>query len=255
MCPVSVVIMAKNEAAVIGETLQSIAGFTDDIVLVNNNSTDETVSIAEHFGCRVINATWQGYGPTKNLGIDAAKYDWILSLDADERPDKALLHQIANIDFGNETIAYDLNFKTYFGKKQIRFGEWGVDHHVRLVNRKQTRWSDDEVHEQLVIPAGVTIQKLGGAVHHYTIADEASLRDKFIRYAELNALKYHGTKKASAIKIWGAPAFSFLKNYIFKLGFLDGTEGYTIAKLSAYYTWLKYSRLKQLSKTNTGIRI
>jgi glycosyltransferase involved in cell wall biosynthesis len=247
--------MAKNEAEAIGTTLQSVHGFTDDIVLVNNESTDETVKIATEFGCRVINTAWKGYGPTKNLGIDAAKYDWILSLDADERPDKELLNHIAHIDFNNPSIAYDLRFKTYFGDKQIKFGEWGVDHHVRLVNRKWTRWSDDEVHEKLVIPSNITIRKLEGAVHHYTISGEAALKEKFIRYAELNALKYHGSKKASTIKRWGAPAFSFLKNYFFKLGFLDGNEGLTIARLSAYYTWLKYSRLKQLSKTNNGTGI
>jgi glycosyltransferase involved in cell wall biosynthesis len=255
MCPVSVVIMAKNESTVIGMTLRSITGFTDDIILVNNASTDETVTIAEQFGCRVINAIWQGYGPTKNIGIDAAKYDWILSIDADERPDKELLKNISLIDLSDTAKAYDLNFKTYFGEKQIKFGEWGIDHHVRLVNRKFVRWSDDEVHEKLIIPSNVSIHKLKGSVHHYTVGSKEELMEKFIRYAELNAQRYHSSKNASLLKIWGAPAFSFLKNYILKLGFLDGNEGFTIAKLSAYYTWLKYSRLKQLSKNNNGIRI
>jgi glycosyltransferase involved in cell wall biosynthesis len=248
MCPVSVVIMAKNEAGIIGKTLSCIAGFTDDIVIIDNGSTDETVDIAKQFGCRVISSSWLGYGPTKNIGIDAAKYDWILSIDADECPDKKLLGEISNIDFTYTATAYDLDFKTYFGDKRIRFGEWGHDHHVRLVNRKYVRWSDDEVHEVLQIPPNVTIQKLNGSVHHFTIAGKEELRAKFIRYAELNAQRYHGNKKASVLKTWGSPAFSFLKNYIFKLGFLDGNEGFIIARLSAYYTWLKYSRLKQLYK-------
>lgn len=248
MCPVSVVIMAKNEAGIIGRTLGCIAGFTDDIVVIDNGSTDETAAICRQFGCRVIETAWLGYGPTKNIGIDAAKYDWILSLDADECPDKKLLGEIAGIDFSNTATAFDLQFKTYFGEKRIRFGEWGHDHHVRLVNRKHVRWSDDEVHEILLVPQDVTVQKLRGAVHHYTIAGAAELKAKFTRYTALNAQKYHGNKRASVLKTWGSPAFSFLKNYIFKLGFLDGSEGFIIAKLSAYYTWLKYSRLKQLYK-------
>ncbi len=240
--------MTKNEAAIIGRTLKAISGHTDDIVMVDNGSTDETVSIADSFGCRVIKTNWQGYGPTKNIGIDAAKYDWILSLDADEIPDAELLQEISKINFTDAEKAYDLNFKTYFGEKQIRFGEWGVDHHVRLVNRKFVRWSDDEVHEKLILPENVQVEKLKGAVHHYTINSKEELKAKFIRYAELNAQRYHGSKKASALKVWGSPAFSFLKNYIFKLGFLDGAEGFTIAKFSAHYTWLKYHRLKQLSR-------
>lgn len=246
MCPVSVVIMTKNEAAIIGRTLEAVQGFTDDIIIVDNGSTDNTIAIAERFNCNIIKTHWQGYGPTKNIGIDAAKYDWILSLDADEIPDAALLSSISKIDFNNAEKAYDLNFKTYFGEKQIHFGEWGVDHHVRLVNRKLVRWSDDEVHEKLLIPSNVLVAKLKGSVHHYTIGSKEELKKKFIRYAELNAQRYHGKKNASALKIWGAPAFSFVKNYVFKLGFLDGDEGLTIAKLSAYYTWLKYSKLKQL---------
>jgi len=249
MCPVSVVIMTKNEAAIIGRTLQALTGFSDDVVIVDNGSTDETISVAEGFGCRVINTNWQGYGPTKNIGIDAAKYDWILSLDADEIPDAELLKEITKINFSEAEKAYDLNFKTYFGEKQIRFGEWGVDHHVRLVNRRFVRWSHDEVHEKLILPDHIKIEKLQGAVHHYTISGKEELKAKFIRYAELNAQKYHGSKKTSLLKIWGSPAFSFAKNYLFKLGFLDGTEGFIIAKLSAYYTWLKYKRLKQLYRS------
>jgi glycosyltransferase involved in cell wall biosynthesis len=248
MCPVSVVIITRNEADIIGKTLQTISGFTDDLVIVDSGSTDETLSIAASFNCHIIETNWQGYGPTKNIGIDAAKYDWILSLDADEIPDQKLLTEIRSIDFSAVGKAYDLDFKTYFGEKQIRFGEWGIDHHVRLVNRNRIRWSDDEVHEEWLMPNDVTVEKLKGAVHHYTIKNAVDLKKKFIGYAELNAIRYHGNNRSSSFRLWGSPAFSFLQNYFLKLGFLDGYEGFTIAKLSAYYTWLKYYRLKQLNK-------
>jgi (heptosyl)LPS beta-1,4-glucosyltransferase len=240
--------MTKNEADIIGKTLQSLRDFTDDIVIVDNGSTDQTMAVSRSFNCHIIETIWQGYGPTKNIGIDAAKHDWILSLDADEVPDEKLLKSISGIDFDKTDKAYDLNFKTYFGEKHIKFGEWGIDHHIRLFNRTLIRWSNDEVHEQLIIPANVSIEKLTGAVHHYTIKNAVELKEKFIKYAALNAKKYHGNKRSSVIKMWGSPAFSFIKNYLFKLGFLDGNEGFTIAKLSAYYTWLKYYRLKQLNK-------
>ncbi|MCE3283343.1 MAG: glycosyltransferase family 2 protein [Chitinophagaceae bacterium] len=152
MVPVSVVIMTKDESAILGKTLQSVGGLTDDIVIVDNGSTDGTVSIARSFGCRVIETEWLGYGLTKNKGIDTAKYDWILSLDADECPDATLLQAISHINFSETGVAYDLDFKTYFGNKRIKFGEWGVDHHIRLVNRQRIRWTDDKVHEQLRVP-------------------------------------------------------------------------------------------------------
>lgn len=250
MCPVSIVIMTKNESEIIGRTLQAVREFTNDIIIVDNGSTDTTIPVAETFNCHIIKTEWHGYGPTKNIGIDEAKYDWIFSIDADEIPDVELLNEISTIDFDDATKAYDINFKTYFGNKQIRFGEWGIDHHIRLVNRRFVRWSDDEVHEKLMIPSAVRIQKLKGAIHHYTIRNKKELKAKFIRYAELNAQNYFTEKNASVFKVWGSPAFSFIKNYIFKLGFLDGTEGFVIAKLSAYYTWLKYYRLKQLYKNN-----
>lgn len=249
MCPVSVVIMAKNEADIIGRTLQSLSGFTDDIVLLDNGSTDKTVEIASQSGCRVIHTDFIGYGPTKNKGIEAAKYDWILSLDADECPDRTLLDAIAGIDFANSEIVYDLDFKTYFGEKRIRFGEWGVDHHIRLVNRQQVRWSEDEVHEKLLVPDTLEVKRLKGSVHHYTVDNAEELKEKFVRYAELNARRYHGSRSASSFKRWVSPVFGFLKYYIFRLGFLDGNEGFTIAKLSAYYTWLKYYRLHQLNRS------
>lgn len=251
MCPVSVVIITRNEAAILGKTLQSLTGFTDDIVIVDSGSADETLSIARSFGCRIIQTEWKGYGPTKNIGIDAAKYDWILSIDADEIPDKLLLNSISKIDFADASKAYDINFKTYFGSKQIRFGEWGIDHHVRLVNRKFVRWSDDEVHEKLLLPGNIKVENLNGAIHHYTITTEDELRSKFIKYAALNAQRYYTKKKASSIKMFVSPVFGFFKNYLLKLGFLDGKEGFIIARLSAYYTWLKYKKLKQLRNNGT----
>lgn len=248
MWPVSIVIMTKNEAKNIGRTLQSVAGRTDDIVIVDNGSTDATLEIARTHGCRIIETEWKGYGATKNIGIQAAKYDWVFSLDADECPDEKLLQEIGNIDFSDLSKVYAINRKAYFGDKLIRFGEWGgKDRHVRLAS-KEVRWSHDEVHEKLVVPAHLKIITLAGSVHHYTIDSEAALKEKIIRYAELSAHRYFGKKKVPAFKLWLAPAFGFIRNYIVQLGFLDGREGFIIAKLSAYYTWLKYYRLKQLYK-------
>ena len=248
MVPVSVVILAKNEARSIGRTLQSLNRFTDDIVIVDNGSTDETISIARSFGCRVIETSWLGYGPTKNQGIRAAKYDWIFTLDADEVPDQEVLQDISRHPLSDGRCVYESKFRTYFGDKWIRFGEWGRDEAIIVFNRCYVQWSDEPVHETLKLPEDARVIRLKGAIHHYTINNEHELREKFSRYAALNAQKHRDARRSPLLKMWFAPAFNFVKNYVFRLGFLDGNEGFIIAKQSAYYTWLKYHLLRQVAR-------
>ncbi len=250
MAPVSVVLIAKNEAHVIGKTIKVIQRFTDDIIVVDSGSTDGTQAIVQNLNARLIETAWVGFGLTKNIGIAAAKYDWILSIDADEIPDEILLKSIAKLQLKNASVVYKINFKTYFGKKLIRFGEWGKDAHVRLFNRTTVKWNDANVHEQLVLSKNVVVKNTEGYIHHYTMKDTAEFTQKMTQYALLNAERYYlQGKKAGWIKRTVSPAFSFLLNYFFKLGFLDGREGFLIAKVNAWYTHLKYARLYELTKS------
>src|SRR5471030_1458777 len=104
---------------------------TDDIVVVDNGSTDNTLDIAKMHGCRVFQYSWDGYGANKNKGIEVANYDWILSIDADEVPDMELVNSIHNLWLRNTETVYNIKFRSYFGEKRIRFGTWGRDHHIR----------------------------------------------------------------------------------------------------------------------------
>lgn len=249
MTAVSVVIITKNEAPVLEQTLQAVATFTNDIVIVDSGSTDGTTNIAERMGARVIRTEWLGFGATKNLGVDAARYNWILSIDADEQPDLHLLEAIKHLDLSSTKVVYRLMFKTYLGKKLILHGEWGKDAHVRLFNREFVRWNDAEVHEQLIIPTATITRTLPGFIHHFTVKDVADYMTKMTRYAVLSGDKYFKQgKKASWVKRYLAPEFSFMRNYIFKLGFLDGWEGYLIARVTAHYTLAKYARLHELNR-------
>jgi glycosyltransferase involved in cell wall biosynthesis len=244
---VSVVIIAKNEAHIIGQTLQSLQGLTDDVVVVDNGSTDDTIDICSQAGAVVIKTAWQGYGPTKNTGIKAAKYDWILSLDADEAIDETLKAAIRKINTADEQKVYNLTFKNFFCGKWLRYGEWGSDRHIRLFNRKWVQWDAAAVHEQLLLPPQAAIVNLPGNVLHYTVNSMQDYMEKTERYARLNAAKYFEQgKKSSLVKRWLSPAFSFVQNYLFRLGFLDGREGYITAKTTARYTFLKYAYLKEL---------
>lgn len=245
----SVVIIAKNEADIIGNTLQSLQGLTDDIVIVDSGSTDDTVSIGKQFSASIIETGWQGYGPNKNKGINAAKNDWILNLDADEAIDEELKKYLLTLELANDNIVYEVNFKNFFCGKQIRFGEWSGDKHVRLFNRTKTKWNDAAVHESLLLPPGVQTKSLKGNILHHTSNSIDDHISKTIAYAKLNAEKYfRQNKQAGFFKLRVAPGLTFFQHYILRLGFLDGWEGYFIAKTTAWYTFLKYSYLREMNR-------
>ncbi|HTH82301.1 MAG TPA: glycosyltransferase, partial [Mucilaginibacter sp.] len=121
---------------------------------------------------------WDGYGANKNKGIEAAKYDWVLSIDADEIPDDELTKAIHDIDFKNVETVYDIKFCSYFGGKPIRFGSWGRDHHVRLFNRTFVKWSETMVHETLVLPSFIQKKRIDGAIHHYSVKNVQEFDNK-----------------------------------------------------------------------------
>ncbi|MBS1509649.1 MAG: glycosyltransferase family 2 protein [Bacteroidetes bacterium] len=246
---VSVVIITKNEAHIIGTTLQSLQGITDDCIIVDSGSTDDTVTICKKMGCKVIETTWDGYGPNKNKGIDAAQYDWILNLDADEALDETLKAAIQQLNLADSNTVYNFKFKNFFCNKWIRFGEWSGDWHIRLFNRKAIRWNDAAVHEGLTLQPQTKVVQMPGHVLHYTTNSMDEYISKTMAYAKLNAEKYHQQgKKAGFIKTRIAPGLNFFQHYILRLGFLDGWEGYLIAKTSAWYTFLKYSFLRAMNK-------
>jgi len=248
MQKISVVIVCKNEANVIGETIASFAGLTDDIIVYDNGSKDGTQEIVKKSNAKLFEGSWEGFGKTKNKANELAKYDWILSLDADEAIDQELKKNLLQFDLADEKKVYQLKFKNFFGNKWLRFGEWGTDKHIRLFNRKQAKWNDAEVHEAILLPEEVKVITVKGYVLHKTAPDSITYENKMKKYAQLNAKKYFQQGKSSnKLKIYLAPAFSFIKNYIFKFGFLDGKEGFDCARINALYTFIKYKKLKKLT--------
>ena len=247
MKQISVVIVCKNEAGVIGATLQNLHGLTDDIIVFDNGSTDDTVSIVRQFNVKLHQGSWEGFGKTKAKANNLAKYDWILSLDADEQVDEELKFSLLKFEPDSDKIVYDLKFKNYLGHKLIKYGEWGNDFHIRLFNRNIVQWNNELVHETLLLPPNVKVEKMKGTIVHQTMNDLNEYAQKTVHYAMLSAEKYYlQGKRPSWFKINLSPVFNFLNYYILKLGFLDGFEGYVCAKMTAHYTFLKYARLKEL---------
>ena len=231
----SIVIVCRNEEGSIERVLKSIAGLTDDVLVYDNGSTDNTIPILHKYGVRVHQGEWLGYGKTKGLAVSLAKYDWVLNIDADEALNEELQNSLRSIALTDNKIAYEIKFKNFLGDKHLRWGEWGNDKHIRLFNRNTINWNEAAVHEELIIPSFVLIKKLPGAVLHRTMNDTAEYSSKMVKYALLNADKYFRLgKKSSWIKRYISPKFSFAKHYIFQAGFLDGWEGLLSARMTAF---------------------
>lgn len=246
---ISVVIICRNEAHIIARTIAAAQKVSDDVVVVDSGSNDGTQQIVKSAGARLIEMDWQGYGINKNKGVAAARHDWILSIDADEIPDEELTGVLNRFSFAGVDIVYNIRFRAFLGDKMIRFGEWSNDQHIRLYNRTRIAWNEVAVHEGLIFPEGTRIVTIRGYIHHYTSRNIHDFAAKQVHYAMLNAQKYYQQgKKASWLKCRVAPRFSFFKNYVLRLGFLDGEAGYTVARMNAWYTWLKYVRLRELNK-------
>lgn len=247
MYKISVVIICKNEEGSIEKVLQSLQGLTDDVVVYDNGSTDSTIEKIRRFPVNLQQGHWEGFGQTKRKATSFARYNWILSLDADEAVDDQLKQSLMALSLEDDQVVYDIAFRNFLGDKYLRFGEWGGDHHIRLYNRTIVNWDDAPVHEQLLIPAGVSVIKLKGYVLHQTVKDMPDYSRKMTHYAMLNAEKYFRRgKKASWFKIRLSPGFTFIHYYLLRLGFLDGYPGYVCAKMTAWYTFLKYTRLREL---------
>ena len=245
---ISVVIICKNESMRIAKCIQSVSSISDDIVVYDSGSTDGTQQKIKDSGARLIEGEWLGFGLTKKRATEMAKHDWILNLDADEIPDEILQQSLRHISLDDPSIVYELKFKNFLGDKHLRFGEWGNDKHIRLFNKTKVQWNEAKVHESLDMADDVKVKNVPGYVLHYTVKNVADYAAKTIRYGLLNAEKYQQAGiKSSLIKIYLAPVFAFIKYYIFFLGFLDGVAGLTCARMTAFYTFVKYTRLKELN--------
>ncbi len=246
----SAVVIAKNEEKKIGKCIDSLKKVSDDIVVVDAYSTDATKQICLSKGVRFFERNWEGYAKAKNFGNQQAKYDWIISLDADECLSDDLVESIKDIFEHHKPVfdAYELPFITNFCGRWVYYGGWNPEAHIRIFNKQLISWNPDAVHEYLSIQPTHQIKSLKGYVYHYTVDSLAVFYAKTDQYSTLFAKKqYLAGKKAGYVKIFLSPAVRFIREYFFQLGFLDGKIGFIIASENARYTYLKYRKLQEMS--------
>jgi glycosyltransferase involved in cell wall biosynthesis len=281
----SVVIITVNEEANISRTLASVKPLVADgkgeIIVVDSGSTDRTVEIAKSFGAKVFVEEWKGYAAQKNSAIDKAKGDWILSLDADEELSSNLAAEItaaltdqslrennqgvpdcatdrlqailevqrdSGIPLSRFTFGYWLRRNNFFLGRWIKHGGFWPDPKMRLFRRGAGRFEDRSVHEDVRLegPQGT----LDNALIHHSYPTLSDYIDHMNRYSSLGAemVAAKGRVRFSFVNIVLRPMFSFIYNYFFRLGFLDGREGLLLHLYHGVYVSWKYAKAWELSR-------
>jgi glycosyltransferase involved in cell wall biosynthesis len=277
----SVVIITLNEEANLARTLESVkpllAEGKAEIIIVDSGSTDRTVEIAKSFGAKVFAEEWKGYAAQKNSAIDKATGDWILSLDADEAVDSDLVDALTgqandSLPRGSHPREWCLTVgqtgqteeflkgrpagflvrrKNCFMGRWIRHGGFWPDPKLRLVRRGRGRFENRAVHENIRVN-GPTKTISYGAILHHAYPTLANYIDHMNRYSSLGAemvvAKQNGKVRFSVINIVLRPLATFLYNYFFRLGFLDGREGLLLHLYHAVYVSWKYAKAWELAR-------
>jgi glycosyltransferase involved in cell wall biosynthesis len=242
MLPVSVVIISKNEALAIADCLASVAGLADEIVVLDSGSTDGTREICAAQGARVIDADWLGFGPQKNLAVQAARNDWVLCLDADERLSAELSASIAATLAAPAHGAYRCARRNRFLGRYLRHGEGYPDWSLRLFDRRVAHWSSDAVHEKVLCTAPVG--RLAGDLLHESAETLEAYLAKQNRYTSLAAAAFDG-KPVSAARLVLSPLVRFVKFYLLRGGFRDGLPGLVHIAIGCFNSFVKYAKIRE----------
>jgi glycosyltransferase involved in cell wall biosynthesis len=244
---ISAIVITLNEEQNIADALRSL-GWADEIIVVDSESTDRTVEIARKFTERIIVRAWPGYSAQKNFAAEQARFDWIFSLDADERVSDELARAIEQLKQTDEPTAagFEMPRLAHYLGRWIKHSGWYPDHKLRLYDRRRGRWRGDYVHEGIDLDGKV--ERLKGDLLHYTVRDASDHHLRIDRYTTLAARQSHAQgKRASVGAIMVAPLATFIRSYVFKLGFLDGLQGLAIARFAAHYAFLKNLKLWEMS--------
>lgn len=242
MIKLSVVVITYNETLQIGRCLDSVKDVADELIVVDSFSTDDTVQIAESKGALVFQHPFEGHIQQKNYALTKARFDFILSLDADEALDENLKKSILMIKSNWTRDAYYCNrFNNYCGY-WVKYCGWYPDRKLRVFNRTKGQWTGMNPHDRYELFEGSNdIEVLNGNILHYSYSNVAQHIQQMKYFAKIAAKElYANQKKYAWFHMLANPLIHFIKSYILKRGFLDGWRGIQICSISSYGTFLKY---------------
>jgi glycosyltransferase involved in cell wall biosynthesis len=241
----SVTVIARDEAENIARALESVT-WADELIVVDAQSTDQTAAVARRFTDRVVVREWPGYIAQKNYAASLARHDWILSLDADEVVTPALAEEIrTTLAEAPAAAAYRMPRVTWHLGRWIRTTDWYPDYQLRLYDRRAARWAGRYVHESVTVDG--SIGALRSELQHYpyrNISDHLETIDRYTTYAA-RQMRESG-QRSNILQIAGHPPLAFLRNYLARGGIRQGTAGFVISTLNAYYVFLKFAKLREL---------
>jgi len=244
--PLSIAIITYNEADRISHCLKSVL-FADEIIIVDSFSQDNTIEIAQKFGCKVITQKWLGFARQKQFAVDNCRHDWVLILDADERIPEKTAEEIKKITDGSEKEYYAYNFlrKNFFHDRWIKHCGWWPNRVTRLVNKKHGNFDDRPVHEKWVCTGPV--KKLDLFIEHYSFRNYEDMINKMQAYSTLAAREMNQQEKNVR---WWSPIshgmWMFFKTYILETGFMEGFDGFVISLLNAQGSFMKYAKAYEI---------
>jgi glycosyltransferase involved in cell wall biosynthesis len=252
--PISVCLVAGNEAHRIRRTLDSVIGWTAEIIIVlNDDVADGTDKIAAEFGARIFREPWKGFGGQKNSAAEKTGSEWILGLDADEVVSPELKLEIQRLFAAPEKLqlfsAFSFPRCTFYCGRWIRHGDWYPDRKALLWRRGRANWGGVEPHAALIVN-GATGQ-LKGDLLHYSMENLNHHVRKTMNYSDVFA-RQQARRKIGALELWFRPWWRFLRGYVLRRGFLDGWQGYAVARLAAQEVFLRYAKVREAQAADMG---
>ena len=243
---ISAVIIVKNGATTIKNTLDALVDF-DDVVVYDNGSTDGTQEICKLYkNVNLIEGEFLGFGPTKNKAASYAKYDWIIVIDSDEVVDDELLNTLKTKKLDKNTV-YILNFHAYYKNIKVNYCGWNNQKIKRVYNKLVTKFNDNMVHEN-IIDKNMNTEVLKGNIKHYSYQSISQFIIKTDRYSSLFANENKGKKSSSPAKAFFSAVYAFFKTYILRQGFRDGYVGLIISYSRASVVFYKYMKLYEANE-------
>ncbi len=239
---ISVVVLTKNEEDNLGQCLETVK-WADEIIIVDDYSTDKTEEVAQKFGAIFIkNYLHNDFGRQRNLGLEKARGEWVFFLDADERVTKELAEEIAvQINSNKNVNGYKILRRDYLWNKQLDFGESGQIGFVRLAKKGKGCWVG-KVHELWEVRG--KIHKLKNQIKHYPHPDITTFLNEINFYSEIRAIELYQKKvKGSLLQIIFYPKAKFVLNYFLRGGFLDGMNGFIFALMMSFHSFLTRAKL------------
>lgn len=244
MRQLSIIYTTFNELDIIGRSLASVAGWSDDLVVVDSFSTDGTAELLEAREDVILRQRkYVGPSDQKNWAIERAQHEWILLLDADEIVTPELRAEIDALLAGDQIPhdAYWIGRDNHFMGRRIYHTGWAGDKVIRFFHRDRGRYNDNQVHEEIVTE-GINVGRLKGRMLHYTFKDLDHFLDKTRRYARWSAQDHAAkTPRVGLFHLLVKPVYRFFKHYILQGGFRDGKEGLIISMVLAYGVFLRYA--------------